>query len=107
MTSLEARLLEASLNHMRAEMTRHGNTLSSINDSLRILTKVEQSQADIRDRLHQGSEKMEKHENRLAMIEQKLPGLIELRRWVIGGILSGLSMLGLGVVKLLFPGFLS
>ncbi len=104
MTSIEARLIESSLSQMRAEMTRQGDTLVGINESLRTLTRVEEAQIHIKERLSEGSKKLTDHEARLLVIEQQMPGLKELRRWVIGGILSGIGMIGIALVKLvIFP----
>ncbi len=38
--------------------------------------------------------------DRVSTVEQAMPGLLELRRWVIAGILGALAMLGAAVVKL-------
>ena len=100
MTSIEARLIESSLSQMRAELTRQGDTLVGINESLRTLTRVEEAQVHIKDRLSEGSKKLTDHEQRLVAIEQQMPGLKEMRRWVIGGILAGVGMIGTALVKL-------
>lgn len=41
------------------------------------------------------------HEQRLREVEEKMPLLVETRRWVVMGVLSGLSMMGAGLIKLL------
>lgn len=99
-TSVEARLLEASLAHIRTEITRHGDTLAGINDSLHKLIRVEEAQVAIKERLQEGSKKLTEHEIRIEAIEKMLPSLSETRRWVIWGILAGVGMIGASLVKL-------
>jgi hypothetical protein len=99
-SSLEARLLSNGLAHIQEEFKRQGATLSGINQSLQVLARVEQSQVHISERLKEGSTKLSDHEIRLAKIESRMPGLAEMRRWVVGGILSGVAMIGVALVKL-------
>jgi len=40
-------------------------------------------------------------DNRLSSIERDLPGLRELRRWVVGGVLSGLAMITASLISFL------
>jgi chromosome segregation ATPase len=103
-TSLEARFIEAAINQMRSEMTRQGDTLVGINESLRILARVEEAQANIKERLQEGSRKLSEHSDRLSQIENQLPGLEELRKWVVGGVLAGAGMIGLAILSLVLKG---
>ena len=99
-TSLEARLLENNLANIRSEMARHGDALIGINESLRTLSRVEESQIAVKERLQEGSRKLTDHEERISRIEQEMPGLKELRRWVIGGILAGVGMMCVALINL-------
>jgi hypothetical protein len=72
-TSLEARLLDAHLKHIQADLKRQGDVLSGINQSLQLLARVEQTQMDIKDRLKEGSQKLTEHDKRIAAIETIVP----------------------------------
>lgn len=122
--SVEARLLEANLEQIRSELRRQADTLVNISQSLQVLARVEEAQHNIRDRLKDGSQRLtdherritqvetltsrydgsmrvvELHEKRIAQIEHLVPGLTELRRWVIGGLLAGIGMIGVALMKL-------
>jgi hypothetical protein len=126
MTSMEARLLDANMKHFESELKRHGDMLSSISQSLQTLARVEQSQVEIKDRLKEGSVKLTEHEKRIVLVEAiipqvvsnardlgdvdkrliavetALPSLVETRRWVIAGILAGVAMIGVALIKLIF-----
>lgn len=90
------------MQHMHEELVRQSKTLESISQSLQLLAKVEQSQIHINERLKDGGTKIGDHEKRLAELEAKMPGLVEVRRWVVGGILAGIGMMAIAVVKLVF-----
>lgn len=99
-TSAEARLLTAEFQHFRSELGRQGDTLKAISDSLRILTRLEESHTHVLEQLKNGSMTMTDHERRLQDVEKTLPALIETRKWVIGGIIAGVSMIGIALMKL-------
>ena len=81
---------------------RFDNKLDSIGQSISLLVRVDERQVAIAERLQAGAVTMQKHEDRLTAIETAMPGLKEMRRWVIGGILAGIGMIGAAVLKLVF-----
>jgi hypothetical protein len=80
------------------------NSIESISASLQTLTKLEQGHANILDRLSVNSRDTHAHELRIREIELSMPGLKEMRRWVVTGVLSGIGMMALAMVKLVLIG---
>lgn len=100
LASAEARVIGVSLSHLAAETKRNADAVVAINESLHILTRLEQAQGNVLDSLRDGRIKMEQHERRLIDIEKEMPALKEARRWVVTGVLAGIGMMGLALVKL-------
>lgn len=100
MTSAEARIIEASLEHLRGDIQRLNDTMQAIATETRQLAEIRTMQSHIQTRLADGTVTIGKHEERLQSIERDLPGLKELRRWVITGVLAGVGMMGTALVKL-------
>lgn len=100
LSSLEARVIGASLAHLTSEQKRTTDAVVAINESLHALTRLEVTQADIAERLKEGSMRMTDHEKRLQAVEQEMPGLREMRKWAISAMIAGLGMVGVALVKL-------
>ena len=100
LTSAEAQIIGASISHLASETKRNADAVVAINESLHVLTRPETAQTNVLDRLKEGSVRMTDHERRIQLIEQCMPGLNELRSWVIGGVLAGVGMMGAALVKL-------
>lgn len=76
--------------------------VDDIGQSMLMLARLEERHTSVTEQLALGSKVMSNMEVRLALVEQKMPGLTEMRSWVIGGVLSGAGMIGLGILKLVF-----
>jgi hypothetical protein len=100
LSSVEARLIAAQLGHLTDETRRNADGIAAIGESLHVLTRLEENQSHIAEKLKEGSMRMSDHERRLQIVEQDLPGLRELRKWVIAGVLAGLGMVGASLFKL-------
>lgn len=100
LTSAEARIIATSLSHLAQETKRNADAVAAIGESLHILTRLEETQANVVDKLKEGSMRMTDHEKRLQRVEQELPGLQETRKWVVAGVLAGISMMGGALIKL-------
>lgn len=79
---------------------RFDSKLDSIGQSISLLVRIDERQVAISERLQLGAITMQKHEERIAVMEAAMPGLKETRGWVIAGILAGISMIGIAVLKL-------
>lgn len=100
MSSAEARLLEAKVQHVAEQVTRSNVALEDVSRKLEPLPALVTSMEWIRQDLARGTATMVDHDARLKRIEQDMPGLKELRRWVIAGVLAGVGMLGAALLKL-------
>jgi hypothetical protein len=74
--------------------------LDTLGEAMLLLTRLEERHASVQLRLMEGSKTMAIFGDRLSSIENKMPGLSEMRLWVISGILAGVGMIGAGVIKL-------
>lgn len=105
-------LLEQQLHETRREVS---GKLDNIGTALQGLVRIEERQVHTNSHLSELSSDMRDQElrlrkvevalpenlsRRLASIEVALPGLKELRRWVITGVLAGLGMIGGAVLHL-------
>lgn len=100
LSSAEARIIGAALSHLTAETKRNADAVVAINESLHILTRLEVTSVEIGERLKEGSMRMTDHEKRLQLLEQQINPLLETRKWVITGVLAGIGMIGIALVKL-------
>lgn len=100
LSSAEARIIGVSLSHLVEETKRNADAVASISESLHVLTSIETSQREVMERLKEGSIRMTDHEKRLQLIEQNMPALLEMRKWVMAGILAGVGMIGTALLKL-------
>ena len=75
-------------------------TLASINETLRTLTSLEAKHMETRSALERAFTQLAKQDERLRAIELELPTLKLIRGWVIAGVISCVSMLGVTVFKI-------
>ena len=113
-------LVEHQVHQMGTGMVRMESKLDTIGETLSVLVRIEERQAQVHQRLIEGAQRMNdldartkaielaqppELEKRLLAIETAMPGLKETRRWVVMGILGGLGMMGaaLGHLVLVAP----
>lgn len=75
---------------------RHSETREAINRVVTDISRVQDLVTDIRLRMPDNLDK------RLHQIEVTVPGLVEMRRWVVTGVLSVLGLFGGSALILLF-----
>lgn len=96
--------LEAGIDRLADAVDQQGRKmdtkLDSIGQSISLLVRIDERQVAIAERLQLGASTMQKHEERLAKIELVLPGLKELRHYVMLGIVAGVGMIAAAVLKL-------
>ena len=100
LSSLEARVLEASLAGIRSDQRRLADAVQEISRNLAVLTRVEVNQNHTADHVATLTAQVKDHEQRMQSVERNMPQLLEMRKWVIMGILAGVGMMGTAVVKL-------
>lgn len=100
MNSAEAQVLAERTQHMQTDMARTLEAMQDIQRKLDVLPLMSATVEHLRADLVRSTTAARDHEKRLQTIENQLPGLTEMRRWVIGGILASLGMMGTALVKL-------
>lgn len=90
-------VLERSCDDMRA-------AIFDIRDSLQVLARLEERHGETREALSRAFADIEKLETRVQKIELHLPGLIEMRGWVIMGMLGIAGLVGVALVGLVVGG---
>lgn len=100
MDSAEARIIHARLDGIVSSMERLAGASERMQETLHVLTEIRTQQTHILTQLNDGSTKMGDHERRIQSIERDLPGLRELRKWVVAGVIAGIGMMGAALVKL-------
>lgn len=100
MDSAEARIIHTRLDGMVDSMYRLANSVERMQEALHAVIELRTQQATVLAQLSDGAKQMQEHDTRLKDIERDLPGLREIRRWVIGGVLAGVAMMGTALMKL-------
>lgn len=90
----------ARLDELTRTVARFEAKLDSVIAALGVLGRLEERQEYLGGRVLESSETVSLLEQRIAAIERELPALVETRKWVIAGVLGGISMMGLGLAKL-------
>jgi len=105
-TSAEGRLVSMQLAYLRGDLAEVKGTMANMATSIASLVRIEEQQSAMRagmerafTEIAKGSTETEGLEKRITAVEQELPNYRGLRKWVIGGILAGLAMLGTLVFK--------
>lgn len=117
MTGDRIEMLERRVGDLGGAVYRMDGKLDNITDTLSSLVRIEERQVSANEKLTNGAIRMHDHENRLralemnvpdnldkrlVSIETKIPGLVESRKWVVMGVLAGIGMMGIAVLKLVF-----
>ena len=97
MTSAEAQVLSERFIHTQENVALVIQALQEVNRKLEILPALSASVEHLRTEL---TADVKDHERRLKLIENDLPGLREMRKWVIAGILASIAMMGVALIKL-------
>lgn len=75
-------------------------TLKAIRDNLGTLAALEQKHLQTREALERAFSSIGKIDERVRNIEREIPTLTLVRKWVIGGMVGIISLLGLTLFKL-------
>lgn len=97
MTEQRISALESEVAHTRATSDRIERRLESIDENLKILVRIEERQIAASQRMDAAEEVQKEHGTRLSVIEVKMPGLLESRRWIVGGVLASVGMIGIAL----------
>ena len=93
---LRMRMLETNHNELKDAVT-------AIKDSLQSLVRLEAHHTDTREAIGRAFKEIECMEARIHTIELDMPGLRELRGWVITAALGTISIVGIALLYLVIP----
>lgn len=115
-TDERLRRVEQEQTEMREVIFSLKESQQAISNSLERLVRLEERHVETREALTRAFTQIERHaqmihevrmqipanlEERLRKIEQDMPGLIEMRRWMTAGVLSVVGLIGAGLIGLL------
>lgn len=99
-TSAEGRLLAVQMGALRDDVKEVKETMREMARSLEQLVRIEEQQKDMRSAIGRAFDEMkaervkrEELEARVAVVEKSMPGMNEMRKWLIGGVTSGIALL--------------
>lgn len=100
MNSAEAQVLSERTGHMQADIGRLVETMTDVQRKLEVLPAMAASVEHLRADLIRSTTAARDHERRIQTLETEMPGLKELRRWVIGGVLAAVGTMATAIGKL-------
>lgn len=93
-------VLEYRISTLETAFLEMRTAVKSIDGSLQSLARLELRHAETRDGLARAFASLEKLENRLRTIETEMPTMKLIRNWVVGGVISGLSLGAIAGIKI-------
>ncbi len=90
---LRLRLLEQDREDMR-------DAIESIKGSLQALVRLEERHAETREALGRAFKESKDIHDRVSAIEKVIPGLVEMRGWLVKANLGILGLIGLAIIGL-------
>lgn len=105
--------------HVKGVVGNMDQKLDKLIDAMSSLVRIEERQQATGDRLAIGAQTFQDHEarlrkvemavpealdKRLSSIEIAMPALKEGRKWIVMGVLGGLGMMGMALLKLVLHG---
>lgn len=76
------------------------NKVDNIGQALVLLARLEERHANTQDKVSGLEKTVTDNGGRIGALEKVVPGLVETRGWVVTGLLAGVGMIGIAVVKL-------
>jgi len=93
-------VLAEALAGLKEDVNDIKGTMKLMTDAVSKLTAVEQRQSDQSERIGDAYKALAVMGDRVGVIEIAMPGLKELRRWVVAGMVAGVSMMFVSVISL-------
>jgi histidinol phosphatase-like enzyme len=92
--------LDERLGHLQSDQESTFQTLRQMGQHLQALPVIQSQQTQILTAMQDGHGRMDAMDERLNQIERVMPGLLEVRKWVIAGVLFCMTILGGAVLQL-------
>jgi hypothetical protein len=99
-SAVDLAVLATQVEHVKEDQTEIKTAIIGINDSLKVLGRIEERQLGVVRDFNGLVINKDTHEKRITDIETELPPLREMRSWVIKGVSAGVGMLFLGIISL-------
>ncbi len=93
-------VLSTIVEHVKDDQTEIKTAIAGINDSLKVLGRIEERQLGVVRDFNALANSRDSSDQRITAIETELPGLREMRAWVIKGVSVGVTSLILGIGSL-------
>lgn len=94
-------VLERDHDDLKTVVVEIRNSLQSFSTSLQALVRLEENHGETSRALARAFDAIEKVEKRTAGIEQKMPGLLEMRSLIVGAICVVLMAVGAAVLAMI------
>ncbi len=108
LTTSDIRVLQATIDGVKSDVGEMRMELASVRRAMEALVRMEEQQSSIKtalgrafDEIKEERVKREATEARLRLLEVDAPSYRELRRWVIGGVLTGIAMMAAALFKII------
>jgi hypothetical protein len=97
-------VLQAYLTTVQSDVTEIKGTLAKLTDAVTGIERLETRQISLVSEIEAARKSQSSFEGRISAIEHDMPGLRELRKWVVGGMVTGIGMMLIAVASLvLYP----
>lgn len=97
-------VLQAYLTTVQSDVSEIKGTLAKLTDAVTGIERLETRQIALVSEIEAARKSQSSFEQRIAAIEHDMPGLRELRKWVVGGMVTGIGMMLIAVASLvLYP----
>ncbi len=99
-SAVDLAVLSNTVEHVKDDITDIKTVLGTMSTNLQGITRIEERQIGVVSAIERSETTHEDHDKRLSSIEKELPGLREMRSWVIKGVSVGVTALVLGISSL-------
>jgi hypothetical protein len=113
-TTIEARLLAASMGALQSDVAEMRASMKSMERAMESLVRIDEQQSNQRaaigrafDEIKDERKARETMAERVHLLEVDAPSYKELRRWVVGGVLTGIMALLAALFTIVFKVIIS
>jgi hypothetical protein len=85
--------LATQLSYVQHNQEVQAKALVKISDSLQHMPVVQMQLGQVLEAMADGRNRMDELDRRLQHVERVMPGLVEVRKWIITGLLAGVALM--------------
>lgn len=100
MTTPSIEVFAAKLDSVQSDVSAIKVRLDTVSEALVTLTRLEERHDQTTQEIQTLTRAVADQDRRLGSLERDHPGLLEVRRWIISGVVAGVAMIGLALAKL-------